>query len=151
MTEVTRHFTTAVYIVHENRILLHAHKKLKILLAVGGHIDRDETPAEAALREIAEETGLSVELYNPKGEERVYPDGSRDINTGSNCNLHRINEFHEHMSFEYYARALTTELNPEEGESTDFVWLSKEELETSENILENVRVRALDALQILKS
>lgn len=41
----------------EPRIILHKHRKLKMLLQFGGHVELDETPWQAVLREIAEESG----------------------------------------------------------------------------------------------
>ncbi len=48
-------FTASVYIVFKNKVLLHKHKKLGIWLQPGGHIELDEDPNEAALREAKEE------------------------------------------------------------------------------------------------
>ncbi|MCK5538907.1 MAG: NUDIX domain-containing protein, partial [Bacteroidales bacterium] len=62
--EVTRHFTATTIVVYNNKALLHMHKKLGFWLPVGGHIDRDELPHVAALREAKEESGLDVELFN---------------------------------------------------------------------------------------
>ena len=39
------------------RIILHRHRKLNMLLQFGGHVELDETPWQAVLREIAEESG----------------------------------------------------------------------------------------------
>jgi len=66
--EITRHFTATTFIIHKEKVLLHLHKKLGIWLPVGGHIDRDELPEEAAIREAQEETGLIVRLYNPDNQ-----------------------------------------------------------------------------------
>ena len=41
----------------EPRIILHKHRKLNRLLQFGGHVELDETPWQAVLREIAEESG----------------------------------------------------------------------------------------------
>ena len=60
--EITRHFTATIMVVYNNKMLLHMHKKLGLWLPVGGHIDRDELPEEAALREAKEESGLDVEI-----------------------------------------------------------------------------------------
>ena len=57
MTTV-RHFTATGFVVHEGATLLHWHPKVKMWLPPGGHIEPNEDPVEAALREIEEETGV---------------------------------------------------------------------------------------------
>src|SRR3712207_9415045 len=57
-----RHFTVAVFVVWEGKVLLHLHRKLGMWLPPGGHIDRDELPDDAAVREVLEETAAEVEL-----------------------------------------------------------------------------------------
>lgn len=52
-------WTVDVLIVHEDRVLLRKHDKYKVWLMVGGHIELDEGPEEAALREVQEEVGLA--------------------------------------------------------------------------------------------
>src|SRR3712207_2453622 len=52
-----RHFTVAVFVVWEGMVLLHLHRKLGMWLPPGGHIERDELPDNAAIREVYEETG----------------------------------------------------------------------------------------------
>jgi len=47
------------------RLCLIMHPRLRMLLPAGGHVEPDETTAEAALREVAEETGLEVRLLRP--------------------------------------------------------------------------------------
>ena len=42
-------FTASVYIVRDNRVLLHMHKKLNMWLPPGGHIELDEDPNQAAI------------------------------------------------------------------------------------------------------
>jgi ADP-ribose pyrophosphatase YjhB (NUDIX family) len=56
-----RHFTaSAVVLDGEGRVLLVHHNKLGKWLYPGGHVEPDESPAEAAVREVAEETGLQA-------------------------------------------------------------------------------------------
>lgn len=59
---IPRHFTVAVFVVHEGRVLLNVHPKLGIWLPPGGHIELNELPDEAAVREVQEETGVQAEL-----------------------------------------------------------------------------------------
>ncbi len=61
-----KHFTSTVYIVSkidgEYKILLHKHKKYGLWIGIGGHIEKNENPTEALLREVLEETNLKIEL-----------------------------------------------------------------------------------------
>lgn len=77
-----RDFTATCHVIYENKVLLIFHKKLKKWLPPGGHMEENETPAEAAKREVFEETGLHVALvsqdtltisrWNAKSIERPY-------------------------------------------------------------------------------
>lgn len=59
---VERHFTVTGFVVDEGCLLLHWHRKLGIWLPPGGHIDTDEDPVQAVLREVREETGIDGEI-----------------------------------------------------------------------------------------
>jgi 8-oxo-dGTP pyrophosphatase MutT (NUDIX family) len=53
------HFTASCYILDDrHRMLLHHHRRLNRWLQMGGHVEGDEAPSLAALREGAEESGL---------------------------------------------------------------------------------------------
>jgi 8-oxo-dGTP pyrophosphatase MutT (NUDIX family) len=56
--------TAAGCLVHEGRVLLVKHKKVKTWLNPGGHIEDNEAPHVAAEREFWEETGVTVEAYD---------------------------------------------------------------------------------------
>jgi len=59
---VRKHFTATAFVVRGDATLLHWHRRLAQWLPPGGHIEQDEEPAEAALREVREETGLVCEV-----------------------------------------------------------------------------------------
>ena len=61
---VERHFTATAFVVHENHIALHWHPKVKAWLPPGGHIDANEDPVQAVLRETEEETGLKTAVVS---------------------------------------------------------------------------------------
>src|SRR3990167_8152418 len=58
-------WTTSVYIVYKNKILLVLHKKLKSWLPVGGHIELEEDRAEALKHEAREQGGWDITLLSP--------------------------------------------------------------------------------------
>ncbi len=150
--EITRHFTATTFIVYQNKVLLHLHKKLGIWIPVGGHIDRDELPEETAIREIKEETGLDVELFwhdkakrisNKAGEQAV-----KILNRPVHILLEDINLYHQHIDFIYYAKAYSNKLNPEEGETKNLKWLTIEDIQNMD-IQNNEKVLAKEALYLL--
>ena len=57
-----RHFTVSGFVVEGDRTLLHWHQKLQLWLPPGGHIDPDEDPVQATVREVLEETGIAAEV-----------------------------------------------------------------------------------------
>src|SRR5258708_19203529 len=65
--ELTRDFTVATFVVRDETVLLLWHRKLQMWLPPGGHIEPNELPDEAAVREVAEEAGIEVELVGERG------------------------------------------------------------------------------------
>ena len=147
--EITKHFTATTYFVHKAKVLLHLHKKLGFWIPVGGHIDRDELPEDAALREIKEESGLDVELYNP--DKNLGMKDVRQLMRPMHILLENINQFHQHIDFIYYAISNTDVLNPHDGETTNLQWFSRNEIEVLQNAPGNVRALSLEALDFLGS
>lgn len=149
MAEITKHFSTSIFIVFNNKVLLHKHKKLNLILPVGGHIERDELPSDSALKETKEEAGLDVELYSSKKLNK-YNDNSFEINQGEYLTVHNINKYHQHINFVYFAKAITKNLSPGKGESKELNWYTKEEINSSTYLLPNIKKYALEALEKLK-
>jgi 8-oxo-dGTP pyrophosphatase MutT (NUDIX family) len=55
-----RAFSVAVYARRGDRVLVIEHRRLQTWLPIGGEIEAGETPLEAAVRELREETGLTA-------------------------------------------------------------------------------------------
>lgn len=120
-----RHFNVTVYVVNdEGKFLFIRHKKLQKWLPPGGHIDENEIPDIAALREVKEETGLNVELQGerfPRKSDCVRPYGIQR-------NIIKEGQ-HEHMDLIYLAKPINEEklvLNEEETEGIN--WYSIDEI-----------------------
>ena len=54
-----RHFTVSGFLSHDGRTALHWHR-LGMWLPPGGHVQPNEDPIEAVLREVEEETGVAA-------------------------------------------------------------------------------------------
>ncbi|MEK7170315.1 MAG: NUDIX domain-containing protein [Patescibacteria group bacterium] len=139
-------FTVEVFIVYKNKVLLRMHDKVKKWLGPGGHIELHEDPVEAALREVKEEVGLTVELI---GGERlgVTPE---DILPPVALNRHHVTPAHEHVNLVYFAISASDIIAPTaKGDRSDECrWCTKENLEKMD-ILPNVKAYALAALRKL--
>jgi 8-oxo-dGTP pyrophosphatase MutT (NUDIX family) len=100
------------------------HKKLNKWVAPGGHIEENENPETAALREVKEETGLDVKLIGkrcPEDTDLIRPYGIQ-------LNVIVANE-HEHFDLIYFAIYPGKNdifLNKEE--SIDLRWFSLNEI-----------------------
>jgi len=142
--EITRHFTATTFVVHRDRTLLHLHRTLGMWLPPGGHIDRDELPEVAAVREVKEETGLDVELiHEPLG---IASDNARELPRPWHILLENINPFHQHIDLIYFARADSETVTPDEGESLAVKWFTTEEL-AGDEIPADIRKLGLEAIR----
>lgn len=129
-----RQFTATCYILHDEKVLLIYHKKLGVWLPPGGHIDPNETPTEAVIREAFEETGLEVEILK---EENVWIDrwNAKSFERPYMCLLENIPEHkgvpaHQHMDLIYLARPIGGELKENPQETLGIRWFSWKDLET---------------------
>ncbi|QPV63538.1 NUDIX domain-containing protein [Halosimplex litoreum] len=135
--ETTRHYTTTVYVVSDGAVALHEHDGLGKWLPPGGHVDRDELPHEAGLREVREETGLDADLVAERDDV-----GSATVDALpkpqhfqlADVNVHDDFVGHQHVDLVYYARADTREIDPADGEqpADAWRWFSADDLEATD-------------------
>lgn len=100
---VDRHFTATAFVAWRGRLMLHRHAKLNMWLPCGGHLDPGETPDEAAVREVLEESGVRVELTGERALEVSEP---LQLLRPRGVQLEVIEPGHEHIDLIYYARPL---------------------------------------------
>jgi 8-oxo-dGTP diphosphatase len=143
-------FTATALIVHNNTVLLRKHDKYNILLGPGGHIELDEDPNQAVLREIKEEVGLDATLVGTPLAFNNLPD-EKDLIPPRFLNRHRINPTHEHIDMIYLATVEDDRITQGENEKSNEVrWFSKQELlDPQLAIKESIRHYALKALEEL--
>ena len=147
-------FTASVYVVRENKVLLHKHKKLGAWLPPGGHIELDEDPNEAALREVKEETGLDIELIGNPTAGLPAMELRKDILPPKFINRHFFDKAkgdHEHVDLIYFGKAKTSGVR-HEIEGGEIGWFTREEIERNDmGIWPDIRAYALVGLKELAS
>lgn len=115
----------------EPKVLLHRHKILNKYLQIGGHIELDETPWQAIIHEIKEESGYDInqlKILQPKRrlerltETKLHP-------YPISIDTHNFDPTHFHTDLKY---AFTTKEKPKyalgKNESTDLRWFSRKEV-----------------------
>jgi 8-oxo-dGTP pyrophosphatase MutT (NUDIX family) len=123
-------FTVAIFVVQGDRILVIHHRNLDRWLPLGGHIELDEDPEAAALREAREESGLEVELLGERPP--TTEPGTRALIAPRFLDIHRITDTHEHIGMIYWARPKGGEVALAEAEHHDIRWCTSAELDQLE-------------------
>lgn len=144
-------FTVEVFVVYKNTVLLRKHDKYKVWLSVGGHIELDEDPNQAAVREVKEEVGLDVTLDSSLRQLQKDDEEYHELIPPYFLNRHKINDTHEHVALTYFGKANSNQIEQltEDEQSSDCKWFTREEIESLEDIRENVKHYALKALSVL--
>jgi len=149
-------FTAEVLVVNKNRVLLRLHDKYKKWLSVGGHVELDEDPVEAAVREVKEEVGLSdIKLWDGHiayAPARGSVVGYKELIPPVFMNRHNISDTHEHVTLVYFASSEDDNVVEQESEkSPGWKWCTAEDLETLPGISEHMKQYALAALKALRA
>ena len=127
--------TAGAFIIRKEKgkwlCLVHMHKKIDVLMQIGGHIELDQTPWQALVVELREEAGydlseLKLLQYSKDTlhfkDAIVHPVPLLE-------NTHYVGNAHYHSDRVYaFVAADTAKSSLAEGESTDLRWLSVEDL-----------------------
>jgi 8-oxo-dGTP pyrophosphatase MutT (NUDIX family) len=129
---VRRAFSVAVYARRGDRVLVIEHRRLQTWLPIGGELEGDETPLEAAARELREETGLAGAFRPLVGALDGVPPGLIGYEE------HQAGSKGLHMNFVFVCEVpAQAEVVPND-EFGNFRWVNHAELEYLESPL-NVR------------
>jgi 8-oxo-dGTP pyrophosphatase MutT (NUDIX family) len=99
----TRDLTVAVFVVWQRSVLLHFHAKLGRWLPPGGHVEPNELPDDAAVREVMEETGIEASLVCERLNEVEVPGQPRQLCRPAGVQLADISPGHQHIDLVYFA------------------------------------------------
>ena len=128
-------FTVAIFVVRDVKVLVILHRKLGKWLPLGGHVELDEEPETAALREAREESGLDVELLGERPP--TTEPGTRALIAPRFLDIHRISDTHEHIGMIYFARPKAGALALAAEEHHDIRWVSSADLDTLQPAMSN--------------
>lgn len=136
-----RAFSVAVYARRGDRVLVIEHRRLKTWLPIGGELEAGETPLDAAVRELREETGLA-------GAFRPLADALDGVPAGLiGYEEHMAGSKGLHMNFVFVCEVAAGDDVKPNDEFGAWRWVNRAELERLESPL-NVRqfgYLALDA------
>lgn len=148
MTPMERQFTATAVILKDDKTLLILHRKSGTWQPPGGHIDPNETPPEAAIREAFEETGLEVALI-PQENIWINNPNAKSIERPYVCFLEEIPAYqnhqpHQHIDMIYLARPVSGTEIENARETAGIRWFTLHDIE---NLKPNVEIYA--ELQVL--
>ena len=138
--------TVQAYIIKDNKVLLVHHKKHRLWLPPGGHIEENETTDDALKREVKEEINIDIEFLN-KSDIPVVGSTIKNLATPFYVNLHDVGD-HLHCGIYYLCRPKTNNIKLKTDEVDDFKWFSKDDLKQAP---EDVRAIAEKALELAKN
>jgi 8-oxo-dGTP pyrophosphatase MutT (NUDIX family) len=128
-------FTVVIFVVRDGKILLIHHRALDKWLPLGGHIELDEDPELAALREAREESGLEVELLGERPP--TTEPGTRALIAPRFLDIHRITDTHNHIGMMYWARPRQGSVTLAGDEHHDIRWCASAELDGLQPAMSN--------------
>ena len=138
-------FVATAYLVRDGKTLLLKHKKLGMWLPPGGHIDEGETPDEAVLREVFEETGLEAEFIMPPRPPVMSSGRVESLHEPQRVQTEELPGHNHHIDFIYYLRAKSGDPVRRPEESDDLRWHTAEELGLP-HVPDEVRESGRDAI-----
>ena len=154
---IVRHFTATGFVIHNDSALLHWHRKVRMWLPPGGHIEPNEDPVQAVLREIQEETGVRAEVVPTSAAPSLdYP---KHVHAPVAIMIEDIDDpaqgYHQHIDMIYFCKPVGDPARVNAG----WLWVSRRDLadgaalRTAEGAAiappEDVRVLAARAFEVV--
>lgn len=141
---ITRDFVSTVYLFREGKVLFMFHPFLKKFIPIGGHIEENELPCDAAIREAKEESGFDVELIN-------FDSSKGELVQNFDVGLDVIKPDHHHVNLAYLAKVIGGEQMEMADTGTELRWFSLNDLMECRDIFDSTKKRAVKAFKLMES
>jgi 8-oxo-dGTP pyrophosphatase MutT (NUDIX family) len=150
MSAVLKHATSSVFLFAQAepgdwRLGLIHHPRLLRWMLPGGHVEADENPAEAALREVAEETGHRARLISPPGVGMPHTGTGRSVAVPLWIAEYQVPDEtrhpHPHIHVDYLYLAIPAGPQPEHVAELSFAWYAQASLDELD-LFSDTRARA---------
>lgn len=152
--KLKKDFVATALIFDENkRMLLVDHKRFGLWLPPGGHIEEEETPEEALVREVKEETGFEIEILGDCFKETEIAGLTKPLVVPFHLQLENIQKdshrdfIHEHIDLIYLCRIVGGELAHEKSAHHAIKWFSLEEMKKEPRVSKDTIMLAEKALK----
>lgn len=134
MNEI-RHLTATGFVVSADRVLLHWHRKNCLWLPFGGHLEENEDPVQALLREIEEESGLRAEVIGPAADFGIQnlPVLPPPVTILVEPTTDGVTE-HQHIDLIYFCRAVGSLDSLAVHADPTIRWVTEQELEQNDPV-----------------
>ena len=137
--------TVCACIVHKGKILLLHHVKLNKWLFPGGHIDSNETPDQALVREVMEEASLRIKFMQfsslQQQEEEI-----QKLAIPFHTNLHNVGDHYHYGS--YYLCTVDDPNFIKNNESKEIRWFSITDLDKTNYLLPSIKQMAIHCINL---
>ena len=144
------HFVATGYVVKNGKTLLLLHKKLGFWLPPGGHIEENENPIKALLREVREETGLKVKILSPLISPPPKEKDVKFLNVPNHFQMETLPGHGIHFDLVYFCKSIGGREKFSIRESRDMKWFSPKDLALPQ-IRDEVRRVALQAINYVEN
>jgi 8-oxo-dGTP pyrophosphatase MutT (NUDIX family) len=123
-----RHLTVSGFVVHDTKVALHWHRKIGAWLPAGGHIEPNEDPVQATLREVKEEFSIEAEIVT-LDPQLDYEGGPRQIERPYAVLDCWPEPDHGHVDLVYFCRSVSGYPGRSHDPENPIFWFSIDDLE----------------------
>lgn len=141
-------WVTTVFLVNDQlEVLLTWNKNLQKWIPVGGHIDPGETPEEAVIREVIEETGFDFEFVP---ENRVEQSGQIKVINPLRVQIEKVPHHGFHINHIFVGKCTRYSERASTDEEETLRWFNRHYLlNHEEEFLDSVWKNSLKAIEIV--